>query len=175
MTENTKVSLISADVKSRVSSVLNRNAKQFGKQHMFDNSSEMCWNSDQVRRPIFYFRPTLCFLDSNTYHIVIQGKTQFVVLDFPSPVHVETIQIMFQGGFAGKGCEVHGIDANATEKTPVKLANFYPVDVNSLQSFDLPADGSSRAVQQIQIIFPESTDFYGRIVIYKLDVLGRLA
>eukprot|EP01122_Echinamoeba_exundans_P008263 TRINITY_DN2710_c0_g1_i4.p1 TRINITY_DN2710_c0_g1~~TRINITY_DN2710_c0_g1_i4.p1 ORF type:complete len:158 (-),score=12.30 TRINITY_DN2710_c0_g1_i4:110-562(-) len=150
MTENTKVSLISADVKSRVSSVLNRNAKQFGKQHMFDNSSEMCWNSDQ-------------------------GKTQFVVLDFPSPVHVETIQIMFQGGFAGKGCEVHGIDANATEKTPVKLANFYPVDVNSLQSFDLPADGSSRAVQQIQIIFPESTDFYGRIVIYKLDVLGRLA
>ena len=33
----------------RVSSVLNRDVKQFGKKHMFDNDDETCWNSDQVR------------------------------------------------------------------------------------------------------------------------------
>lgn len=31
-----------------MSSVLNRDAKQFGKKHMFDASEETCWNSDQV-------------------------------------------------------------------------------------------------------------------------------
>ena len=32
----------------RVSSVLNRDVKQFGKKYMFDNEEETCWNSDQV-------------------------------------------------------------------------------------------------------------------------------
>lgn len=32
----------------RVSSVLNRDVKHFGKKHMFDASEETCWNSDQV-------------------------------------------------------------------------------------------------------------------------------
>uniref|UniRef100_A0A8U7NF03 Nuclear receptor 2C2 associated protein n=1 Tax=Corvus moneduloides TaxID=1196302 RepID=A0A8U7NF03_CORMO len=33
-----------------VSSVLNRDVKQFGKQHLFDGSEETCWNSDQHLR-----------------------------------------------------------------------------------------------------------------------------
>ena len=28
--------------------MLNRDARQFGKQFMFDGSEETCWNSDQV-------------------------------------------------------------------------------------------------------------------------------
>lgn len=32
----------------RVSSVLNRDVKQFGKKHLFDDDEETCWNSDQV-------------------------------------------------------------------------------------------------------------------------------
>lgn len=34
---------------NRVSSVLNRDNKQFGKKFMFDDQDETCWNSDQVR------------------------------------------------------------------------------------------------------------------------------
>lgn len=58
---NTQVSLVDAKTKSkyrflsivsdhhrRVSSVLNKNSKQFGKQNMFDGSDETCWNSHQV-------------------------------------------------------------------------------------------------------------------------------
>lgn len=36
----------------RVSSVLNRNTRQFGKKHLFDQDEETCWNSDQVRHPL---------------------------------------------------------------------------------------------------------------------------
>lgn len=39
-------------VASRVSSVLNRNTRQFGKKHLFDQDEETCWNSDQVRHPL---------------------------------------------------------------------------------------------------------------------------
>ena len=30
-----------------VSSVLNKNAKEFGKKHLTDGKAETCWNSDQ--------------------------------------------------------------------------------------------------------------------------------
>lgn len=33
-------------------SVLNRNTRQFGKKHLFDQDEETCWNSDQVRHPL---------------------------------------------------------------------------------------------------------------------------
>lgn len=36
----------------RVSSVLNRNTRQFGKKHLFDQDEETCWNSDQVRHSL---------------------------------------------------------------------------------------------------------------------------
>lgn len=29
--------------------MLNRNTRQFGKKHLFDQNEETCWNSDQVR------------------------------------------------------------------------------------------------------------------------------
>lgn len=31
-----------------VSSVLNRDAKQYGKKFLFDENDDTCWNSDQV-------------------------------------------------------------------------------------------------------------------------------
>jgi hypothetical protein len=33
----------------RVSSVLNRATREFGKQHLLDGNTDTCWNSDQVR------------------------------------------------------------------------------------------------------------------------------
>ena len=37
----------------RVSSVLNRNVKDFGAVHLFDGSPDTCWNSDQVKVSAF--------------------------------------------------------------------------------------------------------------------------
>uniref|UniRef100_A0A8C6PJU3 Nuclear receptor 2C2-associated protein n=1 Tax=Nothobranchius furzeri TaxID=105023 RepID=A0A8C6PJU3_NOTFU len=117
-----------------MSSVLNRDVKQFGKKFMFDNNEETCWNSDQ-------------------------GACQWVLLDFPGSVQVSEVKLQFQGGFSAKACRIEGClkEGNFTE-----ISRFYPEDNNSLQiSFIL-----------IKILFENSADFFGRIIVYSLDVLG---
>ncbi|XP_043079088.1 nuclear receptor 2C2-associated protein isoform X1 [Puntigrus tetrazona] len=98
-------SLICNNTQSRVSSVLNRDAKQFGKKFMFDSNEETCWNSDQ-------------------------GESQWVVLEFPQPVKVSELRLQFQGGFSGKSCKLRGC---AKEEDLRHIVDFYPEDNNCLQ------------------------------------------
>uniref|UniRef100_A0A672P0P9 Nuclear receptor 2C2-associated protein n=1 Tax=Sinocyclocheilus grahami TaxID=75366 RepID=A0A672P0P9_SINGR len=129
-----------------VSSVLNRDVKQFGKKFMFDSNEETCWNSDQ-------------------------GESQWVVLEFPQPVKVFELRIQFQGGFSGKSCKLEG---SAKEEDLKRIVDFYPEDNNCLQiSFhvvfpiqDVPL------VQKLKIVFENSADFFGRIIVYTLEILG---
>ncbi|XP_072771181.1 nuclear receptor 2C2-associated protein isoform X2 [Nerophis lumbriciformis] len=67
----------------KVSSVLNRDVKQYGKKYMFDSNEETCWNSDQ-------------------------GERQWLVLDFPQPIMVSELKVQFQGGFSAKTCRLEG-------------------------------------------------------------------
>ncbi|KAF7203447.1 nuclear receptor 2C2-associated protein [Nothobranchius furzeri] len=134
-------SLICSLTQSRVSSVLNRDVKQFGKKFMFDNNEETCWNSDQ-------------------------GACQWVLLDFPGSVQVSEVKLQFQGGFSAKACRIEGClkEGNFTE-----ISRFYPEDNNSLQSFPIQ---EAPAVNRVKILFENSADFFGRIIVYSLDVLG---
>jgi hypothetical protein len=67
---------------AKVSSVLNKNVKEFGKKFLFDDREDTCWNSDQ-------------------------GTPQFIYLTFdPTIKNVRELQIQFQGGFVGKDCHV---------------------------------------------------------------------
>lgn len=72
------------------------------------------------------------------------------------------IVIEFQGGFAGKDCH---IEAGNDSKDIKKIQDFYPDDTNTVQKFKLnqSVDGS-----MFRIVFNTSTDFFGRIIIYKL-------
>ncbi|XP_077188118.1 nuclear receptor 2C2-associated protein [Paroedura picta] len=133
-------SVICPQTVSRVSSVLNREVKQFGKKYMFDGNAETCWNSDQ-------------------------GSIQWLILEFPHSVKVSQVQIQFQGGFASKKCTLHGCSSGGEL---AQIAEVYPEDTNSLQSFSLPGS----LLDKLKITFEDSTDFFGRIVIYHLDVLG---
>uniref|UniRef100_A0A673JHG8 Nuclear receptor 2C2-associated protein n=1 Tax=Sinocyclocheilus rhinocerous TaxID=307959 RepID=A0A673JHG8_9TELE len=136
-------SLICNNTQSRVSSVLNRDVKQFGKKFMFDSNEETCWNSDQ-------------------------GESQWVVLEFPQPVKVFELRIQFQGGFSGKSCKLEG---SAKKEDHKHIVDFYPEDNNCLQiSFhvvfpiqDVPL------VQKLKIVFENSADFFGRIIVYTLE------
>ncbi|XP_041086902.1 nuclear receptor 2C2-associated protein [Polyodon spathula] len=134
-------SLICSETVSRVSSVLNRDVKQFGKKHMFDSNEETCWNSDQ-------------------------GATQWVLLEFPQAVRVSELRVQFQGGFTGSTCRIEGCQK---DEAFTKLADFYPEDKNSLQSFPIHGDA---LVRRVKIVFENSTDFFGRVIVYTLDVLG---
>ncbi|XP_058805273.1 nuclear receptor 2C2-associated protein-like isoform X2 [Phymastichus coffea] len=123
----------------RVSSVLNKNVKSYGKQFMFDDESETCWNSDS-------------------------GSPQWVFIKFDQEVELSCIKIQFQGGFAGKKC---WIEAGSDLKNLDYIQDIFPEDINLLQTFNL--DFSKKA-SAFKIIFDSSTDFFGRIIIYKLSL-----
>ncbi|CAL8268699.1 unnamed protein product [Arctogadus glacialis] len=154
-------SLICRETQSRVSSTLNRDAKQFGKKYMFDSNEETCWNSDQ-------------------------GENQWVALEFPKNVKMSELKVQFQGGFSGRTCRLEGC-VGGGEFTA--LSQFYPEDNNSLQisfvllfrichndhmEYSFPIQ-EVPAVSRLKIVFEDSSDFFGRIVVYSLDILGERA
>ncbi|NWI02932.1 NR2CA protein, partial [Tichodroma muraria] len=122
-------------VPRRVSSVLNRDVKQFGKQHLFDGSEETCWNSDQ-------------------------GTSQWVTLDFPRPVKVSQLHIQFQGGFSSRLCTLEGEDCWACGVLPQFTHTWILFQVEET------------VLEKLKITFGSSTDFFGRVVVYHLGVLG---
>ncbi|XP_068392769.1 nuclear receptor 2C2-associated protein [Eschrichtius robustus] len=133
-------SLVCPETVSRVSSVLNRNTRQFGKKHLFDQDEETCWNSDQ-------------------------GPSQWVILEFPQRICVSQLQIQFQGGFSSHQGHLEGSQGSEALS---KIVDFYPEDNNSLQTFPVP----SAEVDRLKVTFEDATDFFGRVVIYHLRVLG---
>ncbi|POI28230.1 hypothetical protein CIB84_008019 [Bambusicola thoracicus] len=142
--------LVCADTATR--SVLNRDVKQFGKKHMFDANEETCWNSDQ-------------------------GSCQWVTLDFPHTVRVSQLHIQFQGGFSSRLCTLEGC---RTGEELVKISDVYPEDINAMQISFATLQAGRAALFQVEetvldtlkITFENSTDFFGRIVVYHLQVLG---
>ena len=60
----------------------------------------------------------------------------------------------------------------------VKLCSFYPSDSNTLQTFYFKDDPtkfenstSENMVSELKIIFNDSTDFYGRIIVYQMNLI----
>ncbi|GJJ76075.1 hypothetical protein EMPS_08434 [Entomortierella parvispora] len=137
-------SLLNADCRIKVSSVLNRETTLYGKQFLTDGSDETCWNSEA-------------------------GTPQFIVVDFGRDVVIESVLLMFQGGFVGKTCQLLAWTAESTFE---EIMKFYPEDINPAQTFPVPA-AESRTTSRVKIVFESSTDFFGRITVYKLDILGR--
>jgi len=90
-----------------------------------------------------------------------QGSPQWVSLEFEEKVSVSALCLQFQGGFCGKECQVE-VDG---EK---KIMDFYPEDANKVQSFQFPE--ALPSVKKVRVIFNSSSDFYGRITLYLLEL-----
>lgn len=104
------------------------------------------------------------------FGISLQGLPQWIEILFKEKKLVSRLQFQFQGGFVGQECvfefftEIPGRD-----KTPDFIfEDFYPEDVNSLQTYTLKSPINTK---MIRIIFKSSTDTYGRVIIYKLSFL----
>lgn len=69
----------------------------------------------------------MSFLDD---HFEFQGSPQYVAFEFPEVISIEELQIKFQGGFVGKDCQLQA--SNGSDDF-IKVIDFYPEDVNSLQ------------------------------------------
>lgn len=128
----------------RVSSVLDRNRKLYGGDHMLSSDVTTCWNS-------------------------AQGSPQQILLQFRRIVNVDHIHIMFQGGFVGQDVQLLvQIEGGAPQWQQLQV-DIEPEDVNEMQRFACPVSNATA----MQIIFQRSTDFYGRVIIYRLDATGR--
>ncbi|CAB1314022.1 unnamed protein product, partial [Coregonus sp. 'balchen'] len=84
------------------------------------------------------------------------------------PVRVSELKVQFQGGFSGKTCKLEGCPKDGDL---AKIIDFYPEDSSSLQiSFN-----EAPTVHRLKIVFENSADFFGRIIVYSLDILGERA
>ena len=87
------------------------------------------------------------------------------------------VELTFQGGFVGTKCSVEAVKPGGGQKWEV-LTRIYPEDVNRKQSFDLvPASepDAERQVEGLKFVFEESSDFFGRVTVYDLQLLGTSA
>lgn len=90
---------------------------------------------------------------------------QWIAIAFEQGIKITSFSFQFQGGFAGKNCSVTLDDKSG--KT-IHEQPFYPDDINAKQTFDL---GSSvECVQKVKFSFEGSTDFFGRIIVYNLEL-----
>ena len=145
--------------KVKVSSVLNRSA-EFAGLNMFDRREETCWNSEGQGHDI----------------------PQSIFIDFGRNVEVQRLLMTFQGGFVGQDAIVAVGARPSALVTVCALGDIQ--DCNDQQAFDIQLvpvvgeseieNGSSSANKgrYLKITFHSSTDFYGRVTIYDLDVLG---
>lgn len=141
------ISLLDEVASVVASSVLGDDEESFGVQRMFDGINDTCWNSDQ-------------------------GSPQTLTFKFKRPVDVTTVDITFQGGFVGQSMDVEA----AMPDAPFRFAgHFEPEDENEEQRFSLLNKGipdNGKGVSDLRVVFNKSTDFYGRVTIYALDIKG---
>lgn len=50
--------------------------------------------------------------------------------------------------------------------------SFYPEDINSPQRFQVKDTAREKACSKLKFVFESSTDLFGRIIVYNLQVLS---
>jgi len=138
--------------KISVSSVLDQNGKEYGKQFLNDGNEDTCWYSDQ-------------------------GNPQYIKLRFFEKQSFSKLklQVQFQGGFAGEKCALTSKSFSIPFHPKGFLLYslfFYAIDFqdsNDLQEFEF---GELEDFEELQIVFNSSTDFYGRVIVYQLNLVG---
>ena len=120
----------SSNFAAKVSSVLNKNVKEFGKKFLFDGREDTCWNSDQ-------------------------GSPQFVLISFEKPPEkISQLQIQFQGGFVGTQCHVVVNETQTVEFFPEdsnKLQTFSLDNVENCESLKIVFGASTDFFGRITI------------------------
>lgn len=106
------------------------------------------------------YKPNFCI---KIEHDILQGTPQWILINFEEEVDLSEIEIEFQGGFAGKQCS---LEAGSDSKNLSVVEDFFPEDTNTGQRFRL---SETKKAKVFKLVFHNSTDFFGRIVIYRLS------
>ena len=129
------------------SSVLHDDEEAFGAHFAIDGRADTLWNS-------------------------AGGAAQRLSLRLAARARVRAVELVFQGGFVGQELEVTGSAAGSSggagaAAPPLLLGRFQPRDCNERQRFEL---GAPAEVDEVALHFAGSTDFYGRIVLYSVEL-----
>ena len=147
----------------KVSSVLNKNKKIHGPNKMIDGLEDTCWNSEGSQSNLSESQLSL--------DAVQKVDPQTVTINFHRDVQINSLQIMFQGGFVGLEIDVEYEEKgpnNNIDSIQKKICKLEPEDNNELQHFPLRIPRTSK----IKLSIDKFSDFYGRVTIYHLKVLG---
>mmetsp|Transcript_33493 Transcript_33493/g.77243 ORF Transcript_33493/g.77243 Transcript_33493/m.77243 type:complete len:160 (-) Transcript_33493:476-955(-) len=138
----------------RASSTLNRDSALYGPQHVL-TSDDSAWNS--------------AALTTSSSSSAGPSKKHTLLLNFGRLVHIRSLGFMFQGGFVGTDCNAAASnDDESLVETELEFE-----DCNEMQVFDFcREDGTAVPAKKLKITFKGSTDFYGRVTIYRLEVYG---
>ena len=139
-------------------------------------------------------RKSLVDRDPGTCWTSTQGLPQWVQLAFPSesPIYPKQLSLTFQGGFAATRVAVYTAKDLLRDSEWTLLTYVYPEDVNRKQKFDLTvhsregethvqaevtgetngasSEAAEQPVAQVKLVFEQSSDFFGRVTIYDLDI-----
>ncbi len=84
------------------------------------------------------------------------GSPQWISMEFDQLENISKLFITFQGGFASNKCHIVG-DSHSL--------HIYPNDDNLEQVFEI-----GMSTKKLKITFVDSTDLFGRIVVYSLKL-----
>lgn len=105
-----------------------------------------------------------------------KGSSQNVNIGFHESIETVDLstcklKVKFQGGFVGSILHLSMFDSSGEE---VYKNIFYPDDVNDIQTFPLligdKSNDTLRNIKKLAILFEKSSDFFGRIIIYHLEM-----
>mmetsp|Transcript_19009 Transcript_19009/g.27751 ORF Transcript_19009/g.27751 Transcript_19009/m.27751 type:complete len:168 (-) Transcript_19009:48-551(-) len=151
---------------AKASSVLNKNAKLYGAMNALDIKNESsCWNSEGTA-------------DGQIQHSYI--------INFHRRVKISSISLQFQGGFASEECQLFTtlVPLPSSKSTTtnghvlnwreIEDAYIEPENINTAQEFDMAEveRGDDLVCDAIKLMFQAHSDFYGRVILYKIKVHG---
>mmetsp|Transcript_58858 Transcript_58858/g.65841 ORF Transcript_58858/g.65841 Transcript_58858/m.65841 type:complete len:174 (+) Transcript_58858:72-593(+) len=145
----------SSGTTAKASSILQNNKKLYGPANALDYTNTLTsWNSEG---------------NSN-------GKNKsFIVIDFSGgqkrTVNPVELVVQFQAGFAAEEITVYSRKITTTADKPqwLKVEEIEAEDYHEAQSFPLAMEEPTTA---LKIVFDETTDFYGRVIVYEIKIYG---
>ena len=102
-------------------------------------------------------------------------SSQWIQLDFGRRVLPRQVRLQFQAGFSAESCAVQtkvesSDDIGCSRWTTVET--FELCDAHEVQVRQIHESSESLEWSSLRLVFDDFTDFYGRVTIYQLEVLG---
>lgn len=102
-------------------------------------------------------------------------SSQWIQLDFGRSVLPRELQLQFQAGFSAESCVVQAkveCSESGGGSCWTTVDEFELCDAHEVQVRRINESRLERGCSSLRLVFEDFTDFYGRVTIYQLEILG---